>query len=132
VWRVTRAELTPTLRWAVRLLVVEAIAVGLMAALIGYGGLTGVAAERSDALTVAGFVALVAVALAGLAAALHRRKPRARAPAIVLQLLLVMLGVVVLTGGAVWLGAPFVLLGVVVATLLFAPSSLPMDSEPKG
>lgn len=128
----TRADPTPTtLRWAVRLLVVEAIAAGLVAVLLGYQGVAGEAAQRSDAFALAGFVALIAATLAGLAAALHRRKPRARAPAIVLQLLAVMLGIVLLTGGAVVLGAPLVLLGVAVATLLFAPGSLPVDTERK-
>jgi hypothetical protein len=119
----TSTSLPAPLQWAVRLLAVEALAAGFAAALLVYQGIAGDAGSPGDALAVAGFVGVTAAAIAGLAAALARRKPRARAPAIVLQLMAVMFGVVLLTGGVFWLGVPVGLLGVAVATLLLTPST---------
>jgi hypothetical protein len=116
-------ELPSPLRWAVRLLVVEAVGAGLAAAFLTYQGIVDDAANLGDALAVAGFAVVTGGVLAGLALALSRRKPRARAPAIVLQLLAVMFGYALLTGGVGWLGLLVGLLGLAVATLLLTPGS---------
>jgi hypothetical protein len=121
VWSVT--ELPTPLLWAVRLLVVEAVGAGLVAVFLVYQGIADEANNLGDALAVAGFAGVIGAALAGLALALARRKPRARAPAIVLQLLSVMFAYALLTSGVGWLGLPIGLLGVVVATLLLAPAT---------
>lgn len=113
----------PPLRWAVRLLVLEAVIAGGIAIFLGYQGIAHEAASLTDALALTGFVVVIGAALAGLAAALHRRKPRARAPAIVLQLLAVMTAVVISGAGLFWLAVPVALLGVVTASLLVTPSS---------
>jgi hypothetical protein len=120
---VTSTALPSPLRWAAWLLIAEAVAAGLAAAFLVYQGVADESANLGDALAVAGFAAVAAVALAGLAAALRRRKARARAPAIVLQLLVVMLAYVLLTQGVVWLGVPLGLVGVAIATLLLAPAT---------
>ena len=119
----TSTSLPAPLHWAVRLLAVEAVAAGLAAALLVYQGIAGDASSPGDAFAVAGFAGVAAAAIAGLAAALARRKPRARAPAIVLQLMAVMFAVVLLTSGVVWLGVPVGVLGIAVTTLLLAPST---------
>lgn len=112
-----------TLRWAVALLVVEAVTVALLAVFLVYQGIADEAASLGTALSVAGFTLVVAAVLAGLAFALWHRKPRARAPAIVLQLLAVMYALTTLTGGAVWPGLPAGVIGIVVATLLLTPAT---------
>jgi hypothetical protein len=116
-------ELPRSLRWAVWLLLVEAVGAGLVAAFLAYQGFADEAANLGDALAVAGFALALGAVLAGLALALSRRKPRARAPAIVLQLLAVMFALSLLTSGGGWLGLPIGLLGGVVATLLLAPGT---------
>jgi hypothetical protein len=117
------AALTGPLRWAVWLLFVEAVGGGLVGLLLLYQGIAGEAADQGNAFALAGFVAVVAAILAGLGLALARRKPRARAPAIVLQLLSVMIGLALLTSGGGLVGIPIAVLGVVVATLLLTPST---------
>lgn len=119
----TPTDLPSPLRWAVWLLVVEAVGAGLAAVFLAYQGFADEAADLGDALAVAGFALVVAALLGGLALALSRRKPRARAPAIVLQLLAVMSALATLTGGGAWLGLPVGVLGVAVATLLLSPGT---------
>lgn len=119
----TSTDLPSPLRWAVWLLVVEAVGAGLAAVLLAYQGFADEAANVGDAVAVAGFAIVVGAALAGLALALSRRKPRARAPAIVLQLMAVMFALTLLTSGAGWLGLPVGLLGIAVATLLLTPGT---------
>jgi len=120
---VTVTALPGPLRWAVGLLAAEAVGVAAVAGLLTYQGFAGEPADLGAALSLAGFTAVTAAALAGLAVALGRRKPRARAPAIVLQLLTVMVALVLATGGAPGLGLPLAGLGVAVVTLLLAPST---------
>lgn len=119
----TSTVLPTPLRWAVRLLAVEAVAAGFAAALLLYLAIAGDPGSPGFAFAVAGFAGVVAAAIAGLAAALARRKPRAQAPAIVLQLMAVMAASVLLTSGVIWLGVPIGLLGISVATLLLTPST---------
>lgn len=119
----TAVVLPPSLRWAVRLLGVEAAAVGLLVGFLLYQDLTGEATRLREALAITGYAALMAAALVGLAVALSRRRARARAPAIVLQLLAVVTGLYLTVGGQVWIGVPVGLLGMVVASLLLAPAT---------
>lgn len=119
----TPVTLPATLRWAVRLLWVEVAAVATAVLYLLYQDLTGTATDLADALALTGFVAVGGAALAGLAVALARRKARARAPAIVLQLIAVMTGYLMIGAGQLWLGAPIGVLGVAVTTLLVAPAT---------
>jgi hypothetical protein len=111
------------LRWAVRLLAVEAVAAGLVAIFLTYLAIAGESANRGDAFALVGYVAVVGAVLAGLGYALARRKPRARAPAIVLQLLAVMSAVLMIGAGLFWIAVPVMALGVLVTTLLLAPAT---------
>jgi hypothetical protein len=111
------------LRVAVWLLAGEAVLAGGLTGLLVYDAFTLEVASLTDALAVAGFAALVAATLGGLALALARRKPRARAPAIVLQLFGVVVAYFLTTAGLVWLTLPVGALALLVITLLLTPST---------
>ncbi|RKN17964.1 hypothetical protein D7147_18585 [Micromonospora musae] len=113
-----------TLRWAVRLLRAEALAVGLIAVWLIWADLTAeTTVGLTSALLVTGFAVAGAVALWALGAALNRRRAGARAPSIVLQLMLLPIGWYMIQGGLGWLGVPLMALGVGVSALLVAPAS---------
>jgi hypothetical protein len=113
----------PTLRWAVRLLAAQAIAVAVLFALVLYADLTREAQSVRGALLVNIFTAMMAVLLGGLARALHRRRAWARSPAIVLELLLLPIGYYLVTGGVAWLGLPVIAVGLAGAAALLAPAT---------
>jgi hypothetical protein len=108
------------LRWAVWLLRGEAVALGLLTAFLIYEDLTVTAHDLASALFVTGFAVAGAAALWALAAALNRRRAGARAPAIVLQLMLLPVGYYMLQGGVGWLGVPLFALGLLVCGLLIS------------
>ncbi|MER7331510.1 MULTISPECIES: hypothetical protein [unclassified Micromonospora] len=107
-----------TLRWAVRLLWGEAVAVGLVAAWLVWADLTAATTDLTSALLVTAFAVGAAAALWALGGALARRRAGARAPAIVLQLMLLPVGWFMLQGGVAWLGVPLMALGLGVTALL--------------
>ncbi|WP_091552323.1 hypothetical protein [Micromonospora pattaloongensis] len=106
------------LRWAVWLLTAEAAALGVVAAFLVYEDIVGRAHDLVSALFVTGFAVGGVVVLALLARALGQRRPGARAPAIVLQLMLLPIGYYMILGGLAWLGAPLMVLGLVVCGML--------------
>ncbi|GIJ23235.1 hypothetical protein [Micromonospora lutea] len=110
-----------TLRWAVRLLRGQAVAVGLVAAWLIVADLTATTTDLASALLVTAFAIGAAVALWALGGALLRRRSGARAPAIVLQLMLLPIGWFMIQGGLGWLGVPLLALGVGVTWLLVSP-----------
>ncbi|OZV82471.1 hypothetical protein CA850_09345 [Micromonospora echinospora] len=112
-----------TLSWAVRLLWAEAVALGLVAAWLVYENLTADALDLASAVLVTVFAAGGALALWALGTALTRRRAGARAPAIVLQLMLLPIGWYMIQGGLGWLGVPLMALGVGVCALLLAPAT---------
>ncbi|MFY1633901.1 hypothetical protein ACN27F_11570 [Solwaraspora sp. WMMB335] len=112
-----------TLRWAVRLLAGEAVALGLIAGYLAYQDVAGTATDLASALIVTGFAVGGAALLALLARLLYRRRAAARAPAIVLQLMLLPVGYYLIVGGSSWLGVPLIVLGLVVCVLLVSPPS---------
>lgn len=112
-----------TLRWAVWLLAVQAAALVVVLAFLIYEDVAATATSRRGALLVTLYAAIVALVLAGLAWALHRRQRWARGPAIVLQLLLLPIGYTMATGGAAWLGVPAILLGLAGSGALLAPAT---------
>ncbi|GLY22999.1 hypothetical protein [Micromonospora sp. NBRC 101691] len=112
-----------TLSWAVRLLWAEAVALGLVAVWLVYKNLTADAFDLASAVLVTVFAAGGALALWALGTALTRRRAAARAPAIVLQLMLLPIGWYMIQGGLGWLGAPLMALGVGVCALLLAPAT---------
>ncbi|MFK3983168.1 hypothetical protein ACI2K4_22670 [Micromonospora sp. NPDC050397] len=107
-----------TLRGAVWLLRGEAIALALLAAYLIYADLTATASDLVNALFVTAFTVGGAVALWLLGGALGRRRAGARAPAIVLQLMLLPVGYYMIQGGLAWLGIPLMALGVLVIGLM--------------
>lgn len=110
-----------TLRWAVRLLRAEAVALGLVAVWLIWSDLTATTTHLTSALLVTAFALAGAVALWALGGALGRRKSGARAPAIVLQLMLLPIGWYMIQGGLGWLGLPLMALGLGVTGLLVSP-----------
>jgi hypothetical protein len=107
-----------TLRWAVRLLWGEAVAVGLIAAWLVWADLTATTTDLTSALLVTAFAVGAAAALWALGGALAGRRAGARAPAIVLQLMLLPIGWFMVQGGVGWLGVPLMALGLGVTALL--------------
>ncbi|RIV35934.1 hypothetical protein [Micromonospora radicis] len=110
-----------TLRWAVRLLRGQAVAVGLVAAWLIVADFTATSTDLTSALLVTAFAVGTAVALWALGGALLRRRAGARAPAIVLQLMLLPIGWFMIQGGLGWLGVPLIALGLGVTWLLVSP-----------
>ncbi|MGW4499401.1 hypothetical protein ACWENR_12435 [Micromonospora sp. NPDC004336] len=107
-----------TLRWAVRLLRGEAVAIGLVAAWLIWADLTATTTDLTSAVLVTAFAVGAAAALWALGGALARRRAGARAPAIVLQLMLLPIGWFMVQGGLGWLGVPLMALGLGVTALL--------------
>jgi hypothetical protein len=112
-----------TLRTAVWLVRGESAALGLLGAFLVYEALTVTATDLTTALLLAAFTIGAAVGLWALTGALWRRHARARAPVIVLQLLLLPVGYYMVQGGLGWLGVPLVALGVLVSGLLVSPTA---------
>ncbi len=110
-----------TLRWAVRLLRGQSVAVGLVAAWLVVADFTATSTDLTSALLVTAFAVGAAGALWALGGALLRRRAGARAPAIVLQLMLLPIGWFMIQGGLGWLGVPLIALGIGVTWLLVSP-----------
>ncbi|MCW3814854.1 hypothetical protein ONA91_10340 [Micromonospora sp. DR5-3] len=108
------------LRWAVHLLRAEAVALGLVAVWLIWSDLTAPTTDLTSALLVTVFALGGAAALWALGGALVRRKSGARAPAIVLQLMLLPVGWYMIQGGLGWLGLPLMALGLGVTGLLLS------------
>ncbi|MFG2058304.1 hypothetical protein ACGFI9_30210 [Micromonospora sp. NPDC048930] len=115
--------LPATLRWAVRLLRAEAVALGLIAVWLIWSDLTAPTHDLTSALLVTAFAVAGAAALWGLGGALARRRAGGRAPAIVLQLMLLPVGWYMIQGGLGWLGLPLMVLGLAVTGLLVSTPS---------
>ncbi|MGV9978974.1 hypothetical protein ACWDUH_14955 [Micromonospora wenchangensis] len=115
------APVPDTLRWAVRLLRAEAVALALLAGWLVWADLTATKTDLVSALFVTGFAIAGAVALWVLGGALARRRAGARAPAMVLELMLLPVGWFMISGGLGWLGVPLMALGVGVCALLVSP-----------
>lgn len=111
------------LSWAVRLLRAESVALALLAIFLIYKDLTAVATDLVSAIWVTGFAIAGAAVLWLLAGALGSCRPGARAPAIVLQLMLLPVGYYMVLGGLAWLGVPLAALGLLVIGLVVSGPS---------
>jgi hypothetical protein len=111
------------LRWAIWLLIIEAVGLGVVGAFLVYEDLTAEATELGAALAVTAFAFAAAAALALLARALWQRRGGARGPAVALQLFLLPIGYYMIQGGVGWLGFPVIVLGLVGCGLLVTPST---------
>jgi hypothetical protein len=112
-----------TLRWAVRLLLIEAAATGLLTLITIWVALAAANVSTSSAIATPAFAALCAVILGGLGLALGRGKALARGPAIVLEMLMIPMGYYMIVAGLVWLGVPTMIFGLAGSVLLLAPST---------
>ncbi|WP_018830638.1 hypothetical protein [Salinispora tropica] len=118
------------LRWAVLMLRGEAVAVGLIAGWLLWANLAAPTVDLASALLLTGFAAGAAAALWALGGALARRRTGARAPSIVLQLMLLPIGWFMIQGGLGWLGGPLMALGLgVTALLLSTPTTRALGFE---
>ncbi|WP_433344526.1 hypothetical protein [Micromonospora sp. CA-111912] len=116
------SDRNPTpLQWAVRLLRAEAVALALVAAWLVWADLTAETTDLPSALLVTAFALGGTAALWMLGGALSRRRAGARAPAIVLELMLLPVGWYMIQGGLGWLGLPLMALGLGVSALLVSP-----------
>lgn len=104
-----------------RILRTQAVALGLLSVFLVYQDLTGTATDLVSALFVTAFAVGGATVLWLLALALSRCRPGARAPAIVLQLMLLPIGYYMAQGDLGWLGIPLIALGLGVCALLVSP-----------
>ena len=112
-----------TLRWAVRLLFVQAVGVAVVAGVLIYAAFTQPAASLASAVATVAVPCGLAALLAALGRQLNRRRSWARGVAIVLELLLLLIGYTMISGGAAWAGIPLMVLSFGGAALLLAPSS---------
>jgi hypothetical protein len=117
----TSGNLPATLRWAIWILLFEAVAILVIVAFEVYANnsATSLAHEARGAAGPVGY----AVVLALLAWQLRARRAWARGAAIVTQLLLLPIGYTILSSGAPVIGIPMIVIGLAGAGLLLARSS---------
>jgi cyanate permease len=115
---------TATLTWAVRLLFGQVAGLVALTVFLVYLDATNHASAAESAASVTGFSVLMTAALALVAFSLARRRRWARAPAIVIELLLVAAGYTMLrVGDLLAVGIPVLVLGLLGAGLLLAPGT---------
>lgn len=112
-----------TLRAAVLIIALEAVAIAGMTGFLVYEDIAATPTSVPGALFVTACAALTAVILVALARALRRRRGGARGLAVVLQLMLLPVGYYMAKGDLPWLGVPLMAVGLVVCGLLVTPSS---------
>jgi hypothetical protein len=110
-----------TLRWAIWLLLTEAVALGALTLFLIYEDVTADPTDLTSALLITVFAAGGTAILVFVARALGNKRAGARAPAIVLQLLLLPIGYYMIGGGLAWLGIPLMAVGLAVCGLLLSP-----------
>lgn len=108
----------------------EAVAVGLIAGWLLWANLTAPTVDLASALLLTAFATGAAAVLWALGGALARCRAGARAPSIVLQLMLLPIGWFMIQGGLGWLGGPLIALGLgVTALLLSTPTTRALGFE---
>lgn len=112
-----------TLRWAVRLLLAQAVVAGGYAGYLLYEDLTADVRDTTAALYVTGYFVAFAALLVGLALALRRHRRWARGPAVFLELMLLPIGYFAALAGWLWIGVGVIALSLICAGLLLAPAS---------
>jgi hypothetical protein len=116
-------SLPGALRWAVALIRLEGVALAVLAVFLIYEDLTGTANDLASALFVTGFAVGGSLILWLIANALAACRAGARAPAIVLQLLMLPIGWQLIQGGRAWLGVPLLATGLLIMGLLVSPAT---------
>lgn len=113
----------PTLRVAVLLLKAQAVVVGAIAIFLVFKDLTSTFAALSIALGVTLFTVAASAVIYAIARALGHHRGGARAPGIVVQLMVTAIGYYMIQGGLVWLGVALIALAVLVIGLIVSPPS---------
>ena len=114
---------TQSLRACAVLVAVEALALAGVAVFFVVEVVVATPADRVRALVAAFLALLTAVGLGLVARALAGRRRWARAPALVVNLLVLPVAVDLLRGGRWYVGGPLVLYALVVLVLLFLPAT---------
>lgn len=111
------------LAWAVRLLVLEAAGLAALTVFLVVRLLTAEDVLVGIAVSLIVMAALGAAAVTVVARSLGRRRPGARGPAILVQLLVIATGGFLLQTGPAWLGLVLMALGLLVGLLIVLPAS---------
>ncbi len=112
-----------TLVWAVRLLLLEAAGLAVLAAYLVVMVFSSGAVAIGMAVAVIVLTVLGAAAVVVVARSLGRLTAGARGPAIVVQLFVIASGGFLLQTGPAWLGLPMMALGLLVGLLIVLPPS---------
>ncbi|GAB7050252.1 hypothetical protein JCM9534A_53780 [Catenuloplanes indicus JCM 9534] len=112
-----------TLKAAVLLLKAQAVVVGAIAIFLVFKDLTSTPTDLGVALSLTVFTVLASAVIYAIARALGNHRGGARAPGIVVQLMLLAIGYYMIEGGLAWLGIALIVLGVAVIGLILAPPS---------
>ncbi len=112
-----------TLVWAVRLLLLQAAGLAALTIWLVVRLLTADEVLVGVAVSLIVMVALGAAAVVVVARPLGRRRPAARGPAILVQLLVIASGGFLLQTGPGWLGLILMALGLLIGLLIILPSS---------
>lgn len=110
-----------TLRAAAGLVLLEAAGVAAVTAYLLWQDLTSKATDVRIAIGVTLFALLAVVVLAAVGRALARRRSGARGPAVVLQLMVMVVGYYMVQGGLTWAGAVLIALGLITGGLIVSP-----------
>ena len=119
----SHAPASATLAWAVRLLVLEAAGLALLAGYLVVRLLTAENVHLGVAVALIVLAALGAAVVLVVARSLSRRTPGARGPAIVIQLFVIASGGFLLQTGPPWTGLMLMALGLIIGLLIVLPSS---------
>lgn len=120
---VAGASTQTSLRWAVRLIAVQVLALAVLTAVLGVNSLGERSTTVRMAASVTGYALLLTLLLAVVGVSLARRRRWARGPAIVLEFLQVPIGFGLISGGLPAIGVPMLILCLSAAAMLLAPST---------
>jgi hypothetical protein len=112
-----------TLVWAVRLLFAEAVGLAALTVYLIVLDLTADAESVPVAIALTVLAAIGVVFIYFVAVALARRRPGARGPAILIQLMVIASGGFLVQTGPLWGGVVLMVLGVLVGLLIVLPAS---------
>jgi hypothetical protein len=88
--------------------------------------------QKSNAIAFIGVEVIVAIGLAAIAAGIVRVRPWSRTPAVMTQVLAVIIGIVLIEAGRLGWGLPALVFAVAGLAGLFAPTSLRALNHPRG
>jgi hypothetical protein len=107
--------------WAVRLLRLEAAGLAVVTGYLVYQDVIATATNLGVAVALTVVAGLGAVGVAAVSRSLARRSARARGPAVVVQLMVLLVSPYMLQAGLFWLAVPLIAIVVGTVALLLAP-----------